>query len=186
MSATGIGASVKRREDIRFITGKGHYVDDINRPGQAYAFFVRSPHAHATIKQDRHVRGAEVAGRCRGVHRRRHGRRQDRRSHSRLDRPLQGWIADEGRIVPGARAWEGPVRWRSCCGRHRETPPLRRRTGPRKWSSTMTCCPRSSTRRAQPSPVSRKFTSMRPATPSSTGTSATRPRRTRPSPRRRM
>src|SRR5260370_1267475 len=49
MSATGIGASVKRREDIRFITGKGHYVDDVNRPGQAYAYFVRSPHAHATI-----------------------------------------------------------------------------------------------------------------------------------------
>jgi aerobic carbon-monoxide dehydrogenase large subunit len=49
MSATGIGASVKRTEDIRFITGKGHYVDDFNRPGQAYAFFVRSPHAHATI-----------------------------------------------------------------------------------------------------------------------------------------
>ncbi len=49
MSATGIGASVKRKEDIRFITGKGHYVDDINRPGQAYANFLRSPHAHATI-----------------------------------------------------------------------------------------------------------------------------------------
>jgi aerobic carbon-monoxide dehydrogenase large subunit len=49
MSATGIGVSVKRKEDIRFITGKGHYVDDINRPGQAYAYFVRSPHAHATI-----------------------------------------------------------------------------------------------------------------------------------------
>ncbi len=49
MSATGIGASVKRKEDIRFITGKGRYVDDLNRPGQAYAFFVRSPHAHATI-----------------------------------------------------------------------------------------------------------------------------------------
>src|SRR5271165_2828191 len=49
MSATGIGASVKRTEDIRFITGKGHYVDDINRPGQAYAYFLRSPHAHATI-----------------------------------------------------------------------------------------------------------------------------------------
>jgi carbon-monoxide dehydrogenase large subunit len=49
MSATGIGASVKRKEDIRFITGKGHYVDDFNRPGQAYAYFVRSPHAHATI-----------------------------------------------------------------------------------------------------------------------------------------
>ncbi len=49
MSATGIGVSVKRKEDIRFITGKGRYVDDINRPGQAYAYFVRSPHAHATI-----------------------------------------------------------------------------------------------------------------------------------------
>ena len=50
MSATGIGASVKRKEDIRFITGKGHYTDDINRPGQAHAYFVRSPHAHATSR----------------------------------------------------------------------------------------------------------------------------------------
>jgi len=49
MSATGIGASVKRTEDIRFVTGKGHYVDDVNRSGQAYAYFLRSPHAHATI-----------------------------------------------------------------------------------------------------------------------------------------
>src|SRR5271168_1014875 len=49
MSATGLGASVKRKEDIRFITGKGHYVDDINRHGEAYAYFLRSPHAHATI-----------------------------------------------------------------------------------------------------------------------------------------
>ncbi len=50
MNATGIGASVKRKEDIRFITGKGRYVDDINRAGQSYAYFVRSPHAHAVIK----------------------------------------------------------------------------------------------------------------------------------------
>jgi aerobic carbon-monoxide dehydrogenase large subunit len=49
MGVTAIGASVKRTEDIRFITGKGHYVDDVNRPGQAYAYFLRSPHAHATI-----------------------------------------------------------------------------------------------------------------------------------------
>jgi len=46
----GIGASVKRKEDLRFITGKGQYVDDINRPAQSYAVFVRSPHAHANIK----------------------------------------------------------------------------------------------------------------------------------------
>ena len=34
MTDTGIGASVKRKEDQRFITGKGQYTDDINRPGQ--------------------------------------------------------------------------------------------------------------------------------------------------------
>ncbi len=51
MSETGIGASVRRKEDFRFITGNGHYTDDINRPGQAHAVFVRSPHAHATIKK---------------------------------------------------------------------------------------------------------------------------------------
>ena len=49
MGVTAVGASVKRTEDIRFITGKGHYVDDVNRPGQAFAYFLRSPHAHATI-----------------------------------------------------------------------------------------------------------------------------------------
>jgi carbon-monoxide dehydrogenase large subunit len=50
MTSTGIGASVRRVEDRRFITGKGQFVDDINRPGQSYAVFVRSPYAHATIK----------------------------------------------------------------------------------------------------------------------------------------
>jgi carbon-monoxide dehydrogenase large subunit len=50
MIATGIGASVRRKEDHRFITGKGRYTDDVNRPGQVYASFVRSPHAHAEIR----------------------------------------------------------------------------------------------------------------------------------------
>ncbi|MEL6236806.1 MAG: xanthine dehydrogenase family protein molybdopterin-binding subunit, partial [Pseudomonadota bacterium] len=45
----GIGAPVKRREDVRFLTGKGRYVDDMNRPGQAYAWFRRSDVAHGTI-----------------------------------------------------------------------------------------------------------------------------------------
>jgi carbon-monoxide dehydrogenase large subunit len=51
MSATGIGASVRRKEDFRFITGTGRYTDDINRNGQCYAYFLRSPHAHATINR---------------------------------------------------------------------------------------------------------------------------------------
>ncbi len=50
MSATGIGAAVRRKEDVRFITGKGHYTDDISRPGQTHAHFLRSPHAHARIR----------------------------------------------------------------------------------------------------------------------------------------
>src|SRR5712672_2098213 len=50
MSATGIGAAVRRKEDFRFVTGRGHYTDDVNRPGQTHAFFIRSPHAHARIK----------------------------------------------------------------------------------------------------------------------------------------
>src|SRR5581483_886579 len=50
MSETGIGKPVRRREDIRFITGNGRYTADINRPGQVHAVFVRSPHAHARIR----------------------------------------------------------------------------------------------------------------------------------------
>lgn len=62
MSATGIGAPVKRKEDFRFITGKGNYTDDINRPGQAYAYFLRSPHAHAAIKKIDTKAAAKMAG----------------------------------------------------------------------------------------------------------------------------
>jgi len=45
----GIGASVKRKEDKRFTTGQGRYTDDIRLENQAYAAFVRSPHAHAKV-----------------------------------------------------------------------------------------------------------------------------------------
>src|SRR5689334_9443025 len=51
MSANGIGAAVRRKEDHRFITGKGQYTDDISRPGEARALFIRSPHAHAKIRK---------------------------------------------------------------------------------------------------------------------------------------
>ena len=44
------GSSIKRREDPRFITGKGIYTDDVKLPGTTHAAFVRSPHAHARIK----------------------------------------------------------------------------------------------------------------------------------------
>lgn len=44
-----IGEAVKRKEDYRFLTGSGQYVDDITLAAQSYAVFVRSPHAHARI-----------------------------------------------------------------------------------------------------------------------------------------
>ena len=50
MGMEGIGASVARKEDKRFITGKGRYVDDIKLVGMTYAHFVRSPHAHAKVR----------------------------------------------------------------------------------------------------------------------------------------
>ena len=46
----GIGAAPRRKEDLRFLTGRGNYVADIERPGMVFGVFVRSPHAHARIK----------------------------------------------------------------------------------------------------------------------------------------
>ena len=45
----GIGASSKRREDVRFLTGEGNYTDDINVNGQAYVYFLRSDIAHGVL-----------------------------------------------------------------------------------------------------------------------------------------
>jgi carbon-monoxide dehydrogenase large subunit len=50
MNAPLIGQSVLRKEDYRFLTGAGTYTDDISQPGQTYAHFLRSPHAHARIR----------------------------------------------------------------------------------------------------------------------------------------
>src|SRR5258705_523784 len=45
-----IGRPMPRLEDLRLVRGAGRYSDDISMPGQAYAVFVRSPHAHAKVK----------------------------------------------------------------------------------------------------------------------------------------
>ncbi|HTO96145.1 MAG TPA: molybdopterin cofactor-binding domain-containing protein [Myxococcales bacterium] len=50
MTEKFFGASIKRREDPRLITGKGNFVDDVRLPGTTHAAFVRSPHAHAKIR----------------------------------------------------------------------------------------------------------------------------------------
>ena len=50
MSKYGIGQPVLRFEDPRLLRGQGRYINDVNLHGQAYAIFVRSPHAHANIR----------------------------------------------------------------------------------------------------------------------------------------
>lgn len=62
MADSGIGASVKRKEDQRFLTGHGHYVADMQIDGQAYACFLRSPHAHAVIESIDTQEAAEAPG----------------------------------------------------------------------------------------------------------------------------
>lgn len=46
----GMGHSVKRKEDARFLHGKGNYVDDVKLPGMLHMVMVRSPYAYAKIK----------------------------------------------------------------------------------------------------------------------------------------
>ncbi len=58
----GMGHSIKRKEDPRFIRGKGNYVDDIKLPGMLYLDIVRSPYAHATIKKIDTERRCKVPG----------------------------------------------------------------------------------------------------------------------------
>ena len=47
---TGIGASLLRKDDLRFITGRGNYVSDVSLHGMVFGAFVRSPHAHARLR----------------------------------------------------------------------------------------------------------------------------------------
>ena len=53
----GMGCQRKRVEDIRFVQGKGNYVDDLKLPGMLYGDFVRSPHAPRPHQEDRHHQG---------------------------------------------------------------------------------------------------------------------------------
>jgi aerobic carbon-monoxide dehydrogenase large subunit len=58
----GMGHSMKRKEDPRFIRGQGRYVDDIQLPGMVYLDIVRSPFAHAKLKSIDTTRAMKVPG----------------------------------------------------------------------------------------------------------------------------
>ncbi|MBC8171745.1 MAG: molybdopterin-dependent oxidoreductase [Anaerolineae bacterium] len=57
-----VGQSIKRREDPRLITGAAKYLEDIEIPGMAYAAILRSPYAHAKIKNINTAKAAAVPG----------------------------------------------------------------------------------------------------------------------------
>ena len=67
MGFEGIGASVRRKEDHRFLSGRGNYTDDINRPGQLHAVIRRSDRPHARLLRHRHRGGEGRARRGRGL-----------------------------------------------------------------------------------------------------------------------
>ena len=185
MSATGIGASVKRKEDIRFITGKGHYVDDINRPGQAYAYFLRSPHAHATIDKI----DASAALKAPGVVAIFTG---DDIAADKVGGLICGWMIhskDGSPMKAGAHPAlaQGKVRY---VGDHvavviADTYAQARDAAEKIVVRLYASCRPSSIRRRPQRPASRRSTTSRRTTRSTTGISATRRRPTRPSPRRR-
>ena len=146
MTATGIGARVRRKEDQRFITGKGRYTDDFNRPGQAYAHFLRSPHAHAQHPQ-RSTRRRRVA--MPGVVAVLTG---DDLAADKIGGLICGWMihSKDGtpmKAGPHPALAQGKVRY---VGDHvavviAETAARRPRTRPRRSSSITRCCRRWST-----------------------------------------
>ena len=62
MVQTYIGASIRRKEDVRFLTGKANFVDDIKVPNMLHAAILRSPHAHARIRSIDSTRALAVPG----------------------------------------------------------------------------------------------------------------------------
>ena len=74
----GMGHPIKRKEDLRFIQGKGNYVDDVQLPDMAYGHIVRSPYAHARLKSINIKNGDAASGRSGGDHRRGPGQGESR------------------------------------------------------------------------------------------------------------
>ena len=81
----GIGSSVRRTEDKKFLTGKGRYTDDINRAGQVQAYFLRSDVAHAKIKKIE-IKNARTAPGVVGVF------TGDDISADKVGGPICGWV----------------------------------------------------------------------------------------------
>ena len=139
MGVEGIGASVVRKEDRRFITGKGKYVDDIKLVGMTYAHFVRSPHAHAKVKSIDPSAALKMPGVIAVLNGQAACRRQGRQPDLRLGHHLQGRLADEDGRMARDGAGDGALRRPGGRGRDRrdQEPGARRgRSGRRQLRGT--------------------------------------------------
>ena len=92
MTMVRIGDAVRRGEDFRLLRGRGRYLDDVAAPGQARAFVLRSPHAHADIRS---IDSGAARARISGARRARHPDRG--RSRGARARHGSGGAADKAR-----------------------------------------------------------------------------------------
>ena len=160
---------VKRKEDPRFIRGKGNYVDDIKLPGMLYMDIVRSPYAHAKIMNIDTAKALDIPGVLAVIT----GEDLDKYNlalDADADVGHADGAADRQGDVPGAggrgghrdrplhrgrRRRRGRGRVRAAAGRRR---PVRRR-----WSPARPCCaPTRRTRRTTTSGTGRRATGPRP------------------------
>ena len=182
MGEFSIGQSVRRREDPRLLMGRGRYFDDLKLADQFHAAIVRSPHAHADIREHRHARRAADARRACGADRQ--GLRGRRARHDAVDGALQ-----EARRQRRCTCRTGRrSRSTACCMsaiRSRSWSPTRwslRAMPPNASRSTMRRGPRWCRRARRSSPARRSSTTIARTTRRISTRPATRPRPTPPSP----
>ena len=99
---------MKRKEDARFIQGKGNYVDDVHLPGMVFGHVVRSPYGHARLKSINIEERHEGAGRAGRDHRRGPGRGRPRVDAHPVPRQADGAGHGQGSVSgagSGVRAW---------------------------------------------------------------------------------
>ena len=170
----GMGHSIKRKEDPRFIRGKGNYVDDVQLPGMLYLDIVRSPYAHAKISKIDAAQGAGDPRRARGDHRPGSGQVQPALDADAHVGHADG-AADREGDVPGAGGGGG-ARDRAATPPPTAPPRSRSSTSRCRWSSTRSrrssptprcCAPTRRTRRTTTSGTGRRATGPPP-----TGSSA--------------
>ena len=142
MGVEAIGARAIRKEDKRFITGRGRYTDDMSVPGMCYAAFVRSPHAHAKIGKIDSSKAAGMPGVIKIL-------TGEELAADGIGNLICGWMIkskdgapDEDGRLPGARKGDGALCRPALRGGRGEDERARRAMRPTRCRSTGRNCRR--------------------------------------------